>query len=203
VREYGEAEEALPLAAETGLSFGVSPRPVTSDRGGDGELPRPKNKSVEASTETDLRSIDDIEQPEIMAAIRQVFSDAAARDRETAMRDIARELGFDRTGNRIQERLNGELIAAARRMIIENNKGDLTLSSRTIEDYSREYLKTLFLSDMGYTWWDREDAINRAARYLGFTRTGVRIYDSFKSIINGLIREGKLESDPDKGIRRT
>jgi hypothetical protein len=56
---------------------------------------------------------------------------------------------------------------------------------------------------MGSTWWDRDNAIDRAARYLGFTRTGARIYDSLKSIINGLIREGKLESDPDKGIRRT
>ena len=67
------------------------------------------------------------------------------------------------------------------------------MASRTIEDYGRDYLKTLFLSDMGSTWWDRDDAINRAARYLGFTRTGSKIYDYFKSIINGLIRECKLE----------
>jgi len=37
---------------------------------------------------------------------------------------------------------------------------------------TRDNLQTLFLSDRGYTWWDRDDAINRAARYLGFTRTG-------------------------------
>ena len=55
---------------------------------------------------------------------------------------------------------------------------------------------------MGSVWWDRDDAINKAARYLGFARTGSIIYDAFKSIINGLIREGRLESDPDKGIRR-
>jgi hypothetical protein len=203
ITEYVKAEESLPLAAEAGLPFGGEHQPVTVDNGQDGgSSPSPRKTKTEASEETDFHSIDDIDQSEIMAAIRQVFNDGAARERETAMRDVARELGFDRTGSRIQERLNGELIAAARRGIVANKSGEISIAARTIEDYNRDYLKTLFLSDMGSTWWDRDDAINRATRYLGFTRTGARIYDSLKSVINGLIRDGRLESDPAKGIRR-
>jgi hypothetical protein len=203
INKYGEAEEPIPLAAEAGLPFGCEQQPTTVDIGPNGDSsPSPRKTKTEATEETDFYSIDDIDQSEIMAAIRQVFNDGVARERELAMRDVARELGFDRTGTRIQERLNGELIAAARRGIVANKSGELSMAARTIDDYGRDYLKTLFLSDMGSTWWDREDAINRAARYLGFTRTGAKIYDSFKSIINGLIRDGRLESDPEKGIRR-
>ena len=202
-REYGVLDESLPLAAEAGASFVGQHHPVSMDtRQNGGSPPSAETSRIEASAETDFRSIDDIDQSEIMAAIRQVFSDGLARDRETAMRDVAQALGFDRTGSRIHERLDGELIAAVRRGVVTNEKNELSLRSRDIEDYSREFLKTLFLSDMGSVWWDRDDAINKAARYLGFARTGSRIYDAFKSIINGLIREGRLESDPDKGIRR-
>jgi hypothetical protein len=199
-KEYGEGKEDLPLAAEPVLSFGGE-QPPALNGGNDDDAPPSVGKARREPVD-DGHHIDDIDQSEIMAAIRQVFSDGLARERESAMRDVARELGFDRTGSRIQERLNGELIAAARRGIVANKGGDLTLAARNIDDYGREYLKTLFLSDMGTTWWDREEAINRAARYLGFTRTGARIYDYFKSIINGLIRDGRLESDPAKGIRR-
>ena len=203
VTEYAESEEPLPLAAEAGLPFGDEHQPITVDLGQDGDSPPlPRKSKTKGNDESDSLDIDEIDQSEIMAAIRQVLSDGVARERDAAVRDVARELGFDRTGNRIQERLNGELIAAARRGIIANKGGELSMAARTIDDYGRDYLKTLFLSDMGSTWWDREDAINRAARYLGFTRTRPRIYDSFKSIINGLIRDGKLESDTAKGIRR-
>jgi hypothetical protein len=67
-----------------------------------------------------------------MATIRQVFNDGVAREREAAMRDVARELGFDRTGSRIQERLNGELIAAARRGIVANKSALLKITAVTI-----------------------------------------------------------------------
>src|SRR5262249_46844475 len=184
-KEYGESDNDLLLAAEPALSFGDE-QSAALNSGNDGDAPPSVGKARREPVD-DGHHIDDIDQSEIMAAIRQVFSDGLARERESAMRDVARELGFDRTGSRIQERLNGELIAAARRGIVANKGGDLTLAARNIDDYGREYLKTLFLSDMGTTWWDREEAINRAARYLGFTRTGARIYDYFKSIINGLI----------------
>jgi hypothetical protein len=199
-KEYGESVENLPLAAEPALPFGGE-QPAIQNVGQDGDsYPSARKPRIEAVN--DSLHIHDIDQSEIMAAIRQVFNDGGARDRDASMRDVARELGFDRTGSRIQERLDGDLIAAVKRGIIANKKGELSLAARTIEDYDRDYLKTLFLSDMGSTWWDREDAINRAARYLGFTRTGSRISDYFKSIINGLLREGRLESDPNKGIRR-
>jgi hypothetical protein len=199
IKEYDQAEEDLPLAADPAVSFERNgPAAGEPERNGDvAPVPPPVR-----STADDERNIDEVEQSEIMATIREVFREGGGRARESAIRDVARELGFDRTGSRIQERLHGELIAAVKRGIVVNENGELRLATRTIEDYDSEYLKTLFLSEMGSTWWDREDAINRAARSLGFTRTGPRINERFKSIINGLIREGRLESDPEKGIRR-
>ena len=133
-REYGVLDESLPLAAEAGAVFRW-PTPPGFDRipGKTGWVSLPSeqektSKKSEVSAETDFRSIDDIDQSEIMAAIRQVFCDGLARDRETAMRDVAQALGFDRTGSRIHERLDGELIAAVRRGVVTNDKGGLSFA---------------------------------------------------------------------------
>ena len=53
----------------------------------------------------------------------------------------------------------------------------------------------MFLAAIGSGWWDRAEAIREAARYLGFARTGPRIQRAFKSAINGLIRQSKLERE--------
>ncbi len=87
------------------------------------------------------------------------------------------------------------LIAAAKRGVIQNNRGVLSLLTRNINDYSRDELINTLLSVMGVVWWEREEAIRAAARHLGFKRTGSLIRDAFKSAINGAIRRGLLESD--------
>ena len=203
IREYGEAEESLPLAAEAAVPFGGRHQAVTVNDGVDGDSSAATKDEDRSPCEITIFAVSTIlSSSKSWPSYARFLTMASARNRETAMREVAHELGFERTGSRIQERLDSELIAAVRRGVVSNDRGELSLATRTIEDYSRDYLKTLFLSDMGSVWWDREEAINRAARYLGFARTGARIYDSFKSIINGLIRDGRLESDPDKGIRR-
>jgi hypothetical protein len=127
--------------------------------------------------------------------VRQIFSAGAELDRESAIREIARSLGFQRAGSRIAEAINSALIAAVKRCVIANDRGVLFLLRRNIGEYSRDDLIFALLGAMGNKWWYREDATRAAARYLGFTRTGSAIRDAFKSAINGAIRRGLLEYD--------
>jgi hypothetical protein len=139
--------------------------------------------------------IADLDRDALIAAIREVFSQNSELDRDSAIREVAHALGFERTGARIAEAIDSALIAAAKRGVIQNNRSVLSLLSRRIGDYSREELINALLSSMGAVWWEREDAIRAAARHLGFKRTGSSIRDAFKSAINGAIRRGLLEYD--------
>lgn len=131
----------------------------------------------------------------MIAAIREVFSQNVELDRDSAIREVAHALGFERTGSKIAEVIDSALIAASRRGVILNDRGILSLWSPTIGHYSRDELINKLLSVMGTVWWDREEAIRAAARHLGFKRTGSLIRDAFKSAINGAIRRGLLESE--------
>ena len=120
--------------------------------------------------------------------------------RDEAIREVAHALNFQRTGNRIAETIDSALIAAVKRGVIANDRGVLYLLRRNIDEYSRDDLIAALLGAMGGKWWEREDAIRAATRYLGYTRTGSRISDAFKSAINGGIRRGLLE--PGDGLIR-
>jgi predicted nucleotidyltransferase len=130
-----------------------------------------------------------------MSAIREVFSAVESLDQETAVIQIARVLGFRRTGARIADELRSALRTAIRRHIINRDKGVISIECTTIDDYTRDELIETLLAAMGSTWWDREDAIRTAARHLGFRRTGNRITKAFKSAINGAIRRGVVKAD--------
>ncbi len=104
-------------------------------------------------------------------------------------------MGFDRLGPRIRKVIEGDLRAAARRDVIYDGLSRLYLDSRTIHDYTRKQLKKYLLAVMGSTWWEQDDAIRAAARYLGFRRAGPAIQRAFRSAINGAIRQGRLERD--------
>ncbi len=141
------------------------------------------------------RSIDEIDQDEIMTAIRDVFKSGESLDPDTAITQIARVLGFRRTGARITEVLRSGLRTAIRRHVVNRDKGVITIECSTIDDYARDELIETLLAAMGSTWRDREDAIRAAARRLGFRRTGNRITKTFKSAINCGIRREELESN--------
>jgi len=69
------------------------------------------------------------------------------------------------------------------------------LFARTIEQYDRDFLKKQFLASLlGQQWIEREDAVRAFARWMGFRRTGPAIEDMARSLINGLLRESRLES---------
>lgn len=111
------------------------------------------------------------------------------------MRDLARALGHARLGPRICETLATDLRAAVRRGILHNERGTMTLLSRSIEGYEREFLKTQFLAALGRKWMPRTEAAQAFARWLGFARTGATIATTAASLINGLLRERRIESD--------
>jgi hypothetical protein len=146
--------------------------------------------------------IEDTERTDVLAVIRQVFSDGEPRERESAIRDIAYALGYGRTGHVIEEVLRSDLTTAVRRGILENVRGELKLRTRNIEDYDRDFLKEQFLAAIGRTWIEREEAIRDFARWLGFLRTGSLIDETARSVINGLLRETRLEADGPDVIRR-
>lgn len=149
------------------------------------------------------RSIDDISWEEVLCAVRRVFADGAVRDRETAIREVARELGFERVGPNIRTDMETALNTASKRYIIETHDGLSRRCTGSIDDYHREFLKKTLLGVMGAVWWERDQAIHAAARSLGFARTGPKIRQAFKSALTGLIRQGQVETGNDGFIRRT
>ncbi len=183
--------------------------------GAGGERPRAKKENqpepdeeveAELATERPYGSIYDTERQDVMAVIRELFSNPGARDgleRDEAIRELTRRLGFQRVGPNIRDTLEGDLLAAARRGILESRQGRLHLLARSIADYDRDFLKEQFLASLpGYNWIDREEALRGFARWLGFRRTGPMIVATGRSLINGLLRERRLEST-DESIRRS
>jgi len=168
--------------------------------------PRPPSVAIrESQTVRDETTpptpINQTDRSEVLCVIRQVFNSGGARDRETAMRDVAQALGFQRLGSHVREVLDTDLLTAVRRGILVNDNGLLSLGASDVRDYERGSMKPDFLSAIGRAWIERQEAIRLFARWLGYARTGPVIEDTARSLINGLIREGRLEKDGDR-IRR-
>ena len=135
------------------------------------------------------------DEDERMCVIRRVFSSGGERDRDAAIAELVREFGVQRE-SRIGETVDNAIRTAVRRGVLANEKNLLSLGAHSIEDYERDFLKEQFLaSTAGRTWTEREDAIRSFARWLGFRRTGPSIEDASRSLINGLLREGRLEAE--------
>jgi hypothetical protein len=64
-----------------------------------------------------------------LCVIRKVFSSGGARDRETALRDVAQALGYQRLGTHVRTLLNTDFLTAIRRGILVNDGGMLSLSA--------------------------------------------------------------------------
>jgi hypothetical protein len=133
---------------------------------------------------------------DLICLVRQTFSDGVERERKSAIDELACLLGYQRIGSRIDEELDNTIRTAVRRGILESANGMLKLAVASIEHYDRAHLKDQFLASLaGYRWIDRDDAIRTFARWMGFRRTGSSIDEIARSLINGLIREGRIERD--------
>jgi type I restriction enzyme, S subunit len=186
-------ESPLRQKALSAASTGMSPdRLGHKDRGDQSEL------GYEIPP-----AIDQTDRLDVLAAIRQVFSDGQPRNRENAVRDVARALGYGRVGNRIQDVLHTDLLTAVRRGILENAGGELRLLVCSIADYDKNLLKQQFLAAIGRSWIGRDEAIQNFCRWMGFRRTGPIIDETARSLINGLLRENRIEADGPNLIRRS
>ncbi len=146
--------------------------------------------------------ISETDRNDVMATIRELFLDGQARQRDEAIHDVARALGYRRVGSSIDEILGNDIRTAVRRGILDNAGGQFRLLCRTIDQYTRDHLIDILLAAIGPAWWERDDAIVAAARHIGFRRTGTAIRAALKSAINGALRRGLLEPDGPTRIRR-
>ncbi|MGM4889903.1 AIPR family protein [Tardiphaga sp. 11_C7_N12_6] len=144
-----------------------------------------------------------VEPEDWILGIRDTFADGEARDRDEAIVALARQFGFRRTGPRIREDIEKLLRTAVRRGILASKGRVVSLGAGKVTDYDRSVLKDQFIASMpSRSWIERTDSIVGFARWLGYRRTGAIIDETARSIITGLIREARLESDGSR-IRRT
>jgi SOS-response transcriptional repressor LexA len=135
------------------------------------------------------------ERDELICIIRQHFGDGTTRERDAAIRELAGALGYERTGTRIRDTIDNALRTALRRGVLANTGEGLSPGPHRIDAYERDFLKEQFLASLeGRVWRERDDAIRDFARWMGFRRTGPVIDELARSLINGLIRESRLES---------
>ncbi|OGO25000.1 MAG: hypothetical protein A2W33_01260 [Chloroflexi bacterium RBG_16_52_11] len=144
----------------------------------------------------------DLEIGELICIIRQLFGDGSVRERDAVIGDLGKILGYQRTIPRVKEELESALRIAVRRGVLETRGDGLAILLQRITDYDRDFLKGQFLSSLtGRRWVERADAYRLFARWMGFRRTGRSIEETAKSLVNGLIRDGRIESDGSR-IRR-
>jgi hypothetical protein len=137
----------------------------------------------------------DFDADQFPCQIRSLFADGKPRDRESAIRELREQLGFKRTGHVLREALDNGIRTAVRRGILMSEGGVLKLHLASIDDFDRDFLKEQFMASLGgRAWRERAEAARVLARFLGFRRTGPAIEDAARSIINGLLREGRLEA---------
>jgi hypothetical protein len=145
------------------------------------------------SSSVDGDTTSDIDRDDLMCDIRQILRGAEVRTREDIIGQLQAPAG--NLDNSIREELENAVRVAVRRHILESRREGLTLATRNIADYERDFLKDQFIASLqGRAWTERENSIRRFARWLGFRRTGPSIDETARSLINGLIRDGRLES---------
>jgi hypothetical protein len=131
-----------------------------------------------------------------MRLIRLCFANHGPMDREIAIKQLSLAEGHQRAGKLIKERWDNALRTAVRREILANEDGTLRLKHRSIDDYSRDELKTQYLASLeGHSWKDRDQSIRDLAHWLGFAKAGPNLDEAVRSVINGLLREDRLEAD--------
>ena len=110
-------------------------------------------------------------------------------------------MGFQRLGSAIHREINSVVRAAALRGLTISTDDGLSLSIRSLHDADRASLKKCLLVAIGHKWQPREDVPGLLATHAGFGRVSPEMRKLTASLINGLIREDRLETDASR-IRR-
>jgi AIPR protein len=140
------------------------------------------------------KSTEELDHEELICLVRSLFNEDAEYERDTAISKLASQMGVDRANSPIRAEIDSALRTGVRRGILESSGDVLRLSARSIGDYSRDHLKAQFLASLpGSQWIERDKAIRAFARWMGFRRTGSAINESARSLINGLLRDDRLQ----------
>jgi len=135
----------------------------------------------------------------VLIAIRKAFRDQPQYERDELFRQVARQLGYGRTGRRIREALEKHLGTARQRRIVECDRNDVRPATTSLEDYSREEIIQAFQKCMRKgSECTRDELLQRVAGYFGFSFLTAPQRDAVKSAINSAVRQNMLES---KGAR--
>lgn len=131
-----------------------------------------------------------------MCTIREILQRGDV-PRDELIRKICYAQGYQRVSMKIARRVDGFIRAAVRRDVATNQGGEICLSAQSISDYKRSDLKIQFLaalSAQGTRYVKREKAARVLAQWMGFSIICPVIEDTVRSLINGLLRENRLEA---------
>ncbi len=169
------------------------------------ELPIQPQQSKRAihTTPTPLVSVprETPDKNDILAHLREVLTEHGPCDRDTAIQQTAYALGYQRAGRVIAQDIDNAIRTAVRRCILLNDNSELRVnraSIREMEEDDRDFMKEQFLaaiSEGGRVWIEREETARLYARWFGFQRKSSQIEDTTKSLINGLLRDKRLEAE--------
>jgi hypothetical protein len=137
-----------------------------------------------------------------LIALRRILKTTGSLSHDDLLHQLCTELGFKRLGPRLNKELSSVITTAGRRGIVQTIQGEIHLDWHTYHEAPRDVQKTVFLAALGRTWVTRDDAMTLAARYGGFARVSPPMQALFGSLINGLLRERRLEASGTR-IRRT
>jgi hypothetical protein len=192
-RETVDTDNVVPLPHPKSTVFAHQAAPLPLQKVAEPEAQRYEAADATAHGATRLDP-DELDREDLICRIRQMFGDGEERRRDAVIDALVRELGYHDAAGRIHIAVENALRIAIGRKILADESGALRLSARNIEQYERNLLKEQFLASLsGRPWIERDDAIRAFARWMGFRRTGRSIDETARSLINGLVREKRIE----------
>ncbi|UGY02462.1 AIPR family protein [Bradyrhizobium quebecense] len=139
---------------------------------------------------------DELSGQERILNIRQIFNGSGTLSRDHVIVRLGELSGYSALDDASRKEMENTIRTAVRRGILESRGDQLGIQAHAITDFDKDFLKEQFLSSLGGRGWvDRQESTRNFARWLGYRRTGPWIDEAAKSIMNGLIRQGKLEGD--------
>lgn len=141
---------------------------------------------------------------EVMLHLRAHLRGRGAVPREEVVRALACELGYKRVGHVIRRRLDGHLLAAVRRGVLERGGGEeVRLATRRLEDYERDELVTALRSVSRRGGVYEREALSRAVlAHLGFRRLTQGAKEALRSAFNAAVRRKVFERVDASRVRR-
>jgi hypothetical protein len=167
-------------------------RETPADANAEPEMPRANGGDKSVST-----------RDELICSLRRVFRGSEVRSREEVGAALRTFVVNPSPDDQVGEELDSVIRTALRRNILESRGDKLALGARSIIDYKRDFLEDQFVASMlGRSWVERDEGVLRFSIWLGFRRASSFIDGAARSVINGLLRDGRLEARGSL-IRRT